>query len=250
MIFNMTNGGSGGASLNFKVVGGTTEPTSPSENMIWVNTDAEITSWIFSSTAPETPEEGMVWFLASTSSDYEFNALKKDGIQVYPAAAKQYIESAWKDVVASSYQNDKFNTWWNGVLFDAGNQYDAITGGWKGVNGEGYSYSIGTAMTLTRVTAGDNAALYTNKKINVTKYNRLTVVFNDVDIPVVWEGNNLNIGLTSANTGSYPGMVARTSTSARGAQTLNVDISSITGEFYVCIAVNIMTCNVAKVYLS
>lgn len=80
MIFNMTNGGSGSTSLNFKVVGGTTEPTSPFENMIWVNTDAEITSWIFSSTTPETPAEGMVWFLVSTSSDYEFNALKKDGI--------------------------------------------------------------------------------------------------------------------------------------------------------------------------
>lgn len=105
-------------------------------------------------------------------------------------------------------------------------------------------------MALTRVSAGDQAALYTNKKINVTKYNRLTVVFNDINIPVLWEGNNLNIGLTSVNTSTYPGMVAHTSTSATGAQTLNVDISSVTGEFYICIAVNIMACNVAKVYLS
>lgn len=42
----------GGAGLNFKVVGGTTQPSSPKENTIWVNTDTPITSWDFSSEAP------------------------------------------------------------------------------------------------------------------------------------------------------------------------------------------------------
>ena len=52
MIFNLSGGGSSGASLNFKVVGGTTEPANPSENTIWVNTDEPITSWIFSAKNP------------------------------------------------------------------------------------------------------------------------------------------------------------------------------------------------------
>ncbi len=38
--------------FNFEVVGGTTQPTSPKANTIWVNTDAEITSYIFSVTKP------------------------------------------------------------------------------------------------------------------------------------------------------------------------------------------------------
>lgn len=41
-----------GASLNFEIVGGTTQPTNPTENMIWINTDTEITSYIFSATKP------------------------------------------------------------------------------------------------------------------------------------------------------------------------------------------------------
>lgn len=48
MIFNE----SGGTSLNFKVIGGITEPSNPKENTIWVNTGTEITSWDFSATEP------------------------------------------------------------------------------------------------------------------------------------------------------------------------------------------------------
>ena len=54
-------GGSGGGGLNFKVVGGTTQPTNPTENTIWVNTSVSITDWVFSATEPTTPVEGMVW---------------------------------------------------------------------------------------------------------------------------------------------------------------------------------------------
>lgn len=46
----------GGTSLNYSVVGGTTEPTSPKENMIWVNTETEITSHVFSATEPVSVE--------------------------------------------------------------------------------------------------------------------------------------------------------------------------------------------------
>lgn len=44
---NSVGGGSGSNGLNFKVVGGTTQPTNPCENTIWVDTDIDITSWFF-----------------------------------------------------------------------------------------------------------------------------------------------------------------------------------------------------------
>ena len=72
----MNGGGGGSAGLNFTVIGGTTEPTSPSENMIWVNTSTTITSWTFSPNQP-TGSEGMVWFMTNTSSPINFNALEK-----------------------------------------------------------------------------------------------------------------------------------------------------------------------------
>ena len=42
----------GGAGLNFKVVGGTVAPANPKENTIWVNTPNRIAGWIFSNTDP------------------------------------------------------------------------------------------------------------------------------------------------------------------------------------------------------
>lgn len=43
-----------GAGLNFKVVGGTTQPANTIQNTIWVNTDTEIPSYTFSGDAPNS----------------------------------------------------------------------------------------------------------------------------------------------------------------------------------------------------
>ena len=119
MIINMTGGG-GGAPLNFEVVGNP-QPDNPKENTIWINTDVKITSRVFSATAPEKTTEGMVWIFTGAYSDVEFNALKKDVIQVYPLSAKQYVGGAWVNVTAMSYQGGEWKTWIL-RLFDYGKQ--------------------------------------------------------------------------------------------------------------------------------
>ena len=43
---------SGSAGLNFKVVGGTTQPANPKENTIWVSADVEIAEWGFGTENP------------------------------------------------------------------------------------------------------------------------------------------------------------------------------------------------------
>ena len=96
------NGG-GGASLNFKVVGGTTQPENPKENTIWVNTDTEITSWAFSTDVPESPAAGMVWIKTGFGSATPFNALKKNEVQVHPFSTQQYLDGAWADKTTMIY---------------------------------------------------------------------------------------------------------------------------------------------------
>lgn len=120
-------GGSGG--LNFKVVGGTSEPTSPKENTIWVNTGEKITSWVLSATEPATPAEGMVWIATGATSSVAFNALKKNGIFVYPNSVKQYVDGAWVDVTSMSYQGGEWKEWLL-YLYKEGNECTDITGGW------------------------------------------------------------------------------------------------------------------------
>lgn len=125
-----TGGGGGGAGLNFKIVRNP-KPSNPAENTIWVDTDVDITGWEFSTTEPENPEEGMVWITTGTASTVEFNALKKNGVMVYPLAAKQYIDGTWLDKTAKSYQNGEWVDWMM-YLYNKGVEYvDPSTGkGW------------------------------------------------------------------------------------------------------------------------
>lgn len=139
MIFNVSGGG--GTALNFRVVGGTTAPSNPKENTIWVNTDKEITGWHFASEQPEDMKEGEAWFLSGNTSSVEFNALKKNNVTVYPMSAKQMVSGSLKDVVAKSYQTGKWVDWWNGELYDNGNEYVSITGGWKITRDKGCKFT-------------------------------------------------------------------------------------------------------------
>jgi hypothetical protein len=108
MAKGLKHGAGGGASLNFKVVGGTAAPASPKENTIWVNTDAEIASWVFSAAEPETPAAGMVWITTDKKSTAPFNALKKNDITLCPVAASQYVNGAWVEKTAKCYKSGEW----------------------------------------------------------------------------------------------------------------------------------------------
>lgn len=110
MAKGFKHGAGGGTSLNFKVIGNP-QPETAKDNTIWVDTDVKITGWNFNAAQPETAEEGMVWFTTSTSSTAPFNALKKNGIMVYPMSAKQYINGAWVNKTAKTYQGGKWVDW-------------------------------------------------------------------------------------------------------------------------------------------
>lgn len=125
-------GGGGGNPLNFKVVINP-QPETAKENTIWVNTDIPIPSWHFTATQPENMTEGDVWFPTGTSSPVEFNALKKNSIQVYPLSAKQYVGGSLVDKTMQIYQDGEWTNLEN-YLYKNGDQYSAKTGGWTSSN--------------------------------------------------------------------------------------------------------------------
>ena len=96
-----------GVQLNFEVIGSTTQPENPTENMIWVDTD-KINSYYFSATQPENVVDYDVWFLVSTSSSIAFSVTKDNVTMVYPIVAQQYINGAWIYRTAKSWQNGKW----------------------------------------------------------------------------------------------------------------------------------------------
>lgn len=240
------NGGSGGgAGLNFKVVGNP-QPNSPGENVIWVDTDTEITSWIFSAAEPETPSEGMVWIITSTASPVEFNALKKNGVMIYPMSAKQYVGGAWVDKTAKSYQNGAWVDWIT-YFYKDGNTFDDITGG--------YAYGDRTTLEADSIKMyldGQNQELYaiTNNKIDLAGISTLYVEGRIAVRNSYNEHANVYLYATDNKITSVTGDVGGGATVIKeckatnkntpdiyGEVVLSLDVSGLTGSKYIFIAV-------------
>ena len=122
--------------------------------------------------------EGTLWIQSGASSPVAFNALKKNGITVYPISAKQYVSGAWADKTAKSYQGGAWVDWYNGELYKGGNQYENITGGWKksaltwsGLPTNG-SISYGEYLTVKANSGGYYDATTVNK-LDLTEYSQL-----------------------------------------------------------------------------
>ena len=233
--------GGGGAPLNFKVVGGTSAPASPKENTIWVNTDAEITSWIFSGTEPENPTEGMVWISIGTSSTVEFNALKKNGIQVYPISAKQYVSGAWVDVTVKSYQN---GAWVDTGLYlvQSGVDITALTGGWQDTGwGQGTTLSYPSitfengVMSISSSTSPSSWGKSTKQSVDLTDIESIAITCDATAAGGAYSTAGMSayikmmVGKSPTSVAAQTTIVERTSVS--GTFTLNV--SSLTGEYYI-----------------
>ena len=239
MAKGFKHGAGGGASLNFKVVGRTSAPASPKENTIWVNTSTTITSWVFSATQP-TGSTGRVWISVGASSPVAFNALKKNNITVYPLSAKQYVSGAWVDKEAKSYQNGAWVDWWSGVLYENGDEYENITGGWigtpkkydSGCNAVEANITRGTT-TITMKPNGDGSCIvHTANKIDLTNYSKL--VFDGKVSGASSYASLANMRVWS-DFGTYQTSKAAATASLQyhsdGVVTL--DISKLTGSYYV-----------------
>lgn len=183
----------GGAALNFKVVPGLTQPGTASENTIWVKT-AQISSWYFSATQPEGLQEWDVWFPTGTASKVEFNALRKNAVQVYPLSAKQMVSGALVDVKAQSYQDGAWVEWIT-YIYKPGDNGDAFyaykpSGAYAGQVSTVFG-SDGISLKNTSTSGVYGVRIATNSKIDFTNYSKLyaKVIFNSIGSGTsVWTG--------------------------------------------------------------
>jgi hypothetical protein len=235
MAKGFKHGAGGGASLNFKVIGNP-QPETAKDNTIWVDTDVKITSWVFSATQPETAEEGVVWFTTGTSSTAPFNALKKNGIMVYPLTAQQYVSGAWVDKTAKSYQNGALVDWWNGELYDTGNEYETFTGGWTATALSSTTQVTKDTTSMTIKTDYGDDALYCSKKIDLTHFKKLVVDSKNGTTTSSAEHRDgrTKVCVWSAIDGDgSSNRVAYVDYPAKHDGELELDVSALTGEYYV-----------------
>lgn len=167
------------SSLSFSIVGGTTQPSNPANNTVWVNTSTAISSWVFSATTPSSPAEGMVWFLTGTASNVAFNALNKNDIMVYPLSTKQYVGGAWVDKIVASYKNGAWVSWWDGYLYKNGDEYKYITGGWS-LSGTGTKNANSIKIGDDKWHFDINSTAYTNIGVNLTGKTKVEAYFTSM----------------------------------------------------------------------
>lgn len=224
-----------GAELNFEVVGGTTPPSNPKANAIWVNTSTTITSWIFSAEQPSNPVNGMVWISTGTSSRVEFNALKEKSIEVYPISAKQYVDGTWVTKTAQSYQNGEWVDWFDSKIVKDGIAYKQFEIIDKSFSAQ-QPNDVGNNITVTQQSGhvsvkgsrgGYGAAC---AKIDLTHASKVILQGT-----FAAEGTEItSLAVWSRIDGAYvtSNMVASTPLTRTGA-TLDISNPDITGEMYV-----------------
>ena len=138
--------------------------------------EMKIAGHIFSATQPENPVEGMVWFQTGMSSNAAFNALKKNSIEVYPTGCKQYVVDAWVTKTAKTCINGDWVDWWNGELYDSGNEYSAQTGGWV-ISGTGSKESNYIRVGKTSAIAPSTNSAQFNNYVDLSAYSTLKLNF-------------------------------------------------------------------------
>ena len=114
--------------LNFRVYTVPSKPTAAgADNDIAIISSVPMKNWMMS---PDKPSgiprtDGDVWIRYSVTGE-TFNALKNNSMMIATISAWQYVNDAWVDVTALSYQNGA----WVMYLFINGDQCERITGGW------------------------------------------------------------------------------------------------------------------------
>lgn len=133
------------------------------------------------------PADGVVWIQTGTASSASFNALKKNGIQVYPISAKQYIGGTWVDMTAKIYQNGTWVDWINTImLYDNGGRYVEFE-----VSNDGGENAFQTANTLSLSAQGVGYGYWVSKdKVNIGAVTKLCadVARESGPISALWIG--------------------------------------------------------------
>ena len=242
MAKGFKHGAHGAAALNFKVVGGTEQPANPKENTIWVNTETDISGWVFSPEEPESPAEGLVWIEVGSVSPAPFNVLRKNGVYVYPVSCKQYSSEAWNDVFAYICQGGvwvQFSEIVTDVyLYNLGDTCDAVTGGWVSNAKALDSSSTGAAApsitygadSMTISTTGTNYTAGVARpanKIDVTNFN--TIYFKGAA--------NATTGRCKicvwSDFGAYQTDNLAASVDLQTKTEAQIDVSGLTGKYYI-----------------
>ena len=217
-MIGRTNAGFGGGGGGLRIVSGLTEPVKPKENMIWVKSDKAGKKYVFAETEPENPAEGLIWFAVKTS----VGIITK---------TKVYADAAWSAVNAYMYLKGAWIQLSNANLYvyQNGDQYTAITGGWRYSGPSIYSPSYNPNLSIS----GKNmtAAFSTKKKVDVTSFDKLRFT-GKISTPAS-NGLGQGFGLSNSVITTDSRSLIASQWNLLSITNGSVDISKISGSYYI-----------------
>ena len=242
-----------GRYVEIDVIGGTTRPGQMANNTIWVNTSTPISSWYISAEAPEDPSAGTVWIMIDYESDIQLELSNIPYIGVGIGTSYQYINGDWTIIPAEIYANGKYYSS-NLVLYNHGTYNNAyewrIDNNYMVIKYGEYANQRTNEREMTiynrtdyieiRYHTHDNYwasdSIYYVVGVDLTEYSTLAVTLEHtattearthfISASTVPE----TIAGTQTNAEAIISWSART---AKSKQTINLDVSSLTGEFYI-----------------
>ena len=231
-MIGRTNAGFGGGSGGLRVAVGLTAPSSPRENTVWVKSDKAGKQYVFAAAEPGSPAEGLIWFRATAAGIITRADVYTGGAWV-AADTYMYLGGAWVQIASA----------WNGELFEGGNQYVDITGGWPAKLG-----TLNETNPYLKYSAGaQNIVASSGKMIDLTNYTTLHIIGRGrgdytsgggVHARVPDFGVAKAIGNTSV---TYAAKASMTSGYIGDLATLTeekvLDVTTLSGEYYVAMTI-------------
>lgn len=130
------------------------------------------------------------------------------------------------------------------VLYDSGDQHSTVTGGWKNNSG---TFTLNSDSMVLKGGYHTDASAFINNLVDLSDYNTLyfTLAYSDDS-----SGRDGAIGISKINTNAAPSYVSSISgiNGNVSKTTKSIDISSITGSYYVGFSVNQNVMTVYKVW--
>lgn len=241
-------GGAGG--VDFSIVGGATQPSSPKENMIWINTETPIGAVSFSAARPISATLGDVWIAECKPFSIGINIGGKNTMMFYISKCYQYDSEKFVEIPGMIYRSGAWAELHDYALYAPGDEKGITTGGWlsKGMKSQSDSGASAKETPISSTeqyllidssedTGSDGACiLYAADPIDLTDFKSL-----------VFEGDFTRGGTSSATRNlsfcawsSFPSYYYVSSTKAAGqdvpgttATMITVDVSSLNGFYYV-----------------
>lgn len=243
------NGGGGSNGLQF--VSGSTEPANPSEGLIWVESSLAGKKCVASISEPESPEEGLVWIRCVANATSGSGVTNIASCFVYadgtwePSSVKIFSDNAWSIMI------------WDRAIYPLTSLSTQVIGDFKPASANTTFKNTGTyltdSITLTRETNSGTASsvstyVITRSTIDVSDFKKLNVIAS-VELPdntiysdtLYVNKGSLYVSLTksvnAADTASISitaeKSAAKGNVCPEGKQTYSVDISSLSGNFYI-----------------